>query len=95
MNKKLESELEKTLRCVAIKFLDKESKELGAKILLIQVDQYVAIGRGIRILSEKDIEFLDHAGLKYEKYYLRSQDLTDVYKNFNVENPFTSKPQVS
>lgn len=87
MNKDFEKELEKSLRCVAIRFSDRESKKLGSEILLTQIDQYVAIGGGIRVLCEKDLELLDHAGVKYERYPLRSQDLTDVYRYFGVKIP--------
>ena len=78
-------------KCVAVRFLDEESRILGAKVILTQTTEGVGLARGIHILPEKDLQYLDEAfgaaGLKYEKYFPKSNCASEIYQHFGIERP--------
>lgn len=58
---------------------------IGEQILFAKTREGVGLRFGIHVVWEKDLICLDRAGIKYKKYYPKSNETGEIYKAFGIK----------
>jgi len=72
-------------RHVAVKFPDEEARLIGERILFAKTQESIGLRAGIHLIWEKDLTYLDRAGIKYARYYPKSSEAREIYEAFGIK----------